>query len=78
MRIVLASKSPRRREILSMLGVTFDIVTADTDEHSTITNPAALVEELALRKGRAVKELLLARGKWNDDTLIIEIGRAHV
>jgi len=54
-----------------MLGVTFDIVTADTDEHSTITNPAALVEELALRKGRAVKELLLARGKWNDDTLII-------
>jgi len=71
MRIVLASKSPRRREILSMLGVTFDIVTADTDEHSTITNPAALVEELALRKGRAVKELLLARGKWNDDTLII-------
>ncbi|MBR7111719.1 MAG: septum formation protein Maf [Clostridia bacterium] len=71
MRIVLASKSPRRREILTMLGVKFDIVTADTDEHSTITDPAALVEELALRKGRAVRELLQARGEWNNDTLII-------
>ena len=71
MRIVLASKSPRRREILSMLGVRFDIVTADTDEHSTLTDPTSLVEELALRKGRAVKELLAARGEWNDDTLII-------
>lgn len=71
MRIVLASKSPRRREILSMLGVPFDVITADTDEHSPITDPAALVEELALRKGRAVKALLQARGEWNDDTLII-------
>ena len=50
MRIVLASKSPRRREILSMLGIEFDIVTADTDEASSITDPTRLVEELALRK----------------------------
>ena len=71
MRIVLASKSPRRREILAMLGLTFDIVTADTDEHSTLTDPAALVEELALRKGRAVRELLKSRGEWDSDTLII-------
>ncbi len=71
MRIVLASKSPRRREILSMLGVQFDIVTADTDEHSATTDPADLVEELALRKGRAVRELLQARGEWDADTLII-------
>ena len=71
MRVVLASKSPRRREILAMLGVKFDVVTADTDEHSDITDPAALVEELALRKGRAVRELLQAQGEWNNDTLII-------
>ncbi len=71
MRVVLASKSPRRREILAMLGVKFDVVTADTDEHSDITDPAALVEELALRKGRAVRELLRAQGKWDNDTLVI-------
>ena len=71
MRIVLASKSPRRREILSSLGVTFDIISADTDESSDITDPAALVRELSLRKGRATRELLCARGEWDDSTLVI-------
>ena len=71
MRVVLASKSPRRREILSSLGVAFDIVSADADESSDITDPALLVRELALRKGRATRELLKTRGEWNDDTLII-------
>ena len=71
MRIVLASKSPRRREILSMLGIRFDVVSADADESSDITDPAALVQELALRKGRATRELLRAKGEWDDDTLII-------
>ena len=71
MRIVLASKSPRRREILAMLGVKFEIVTADTDESSAQTDPTLLVKELALRKGRAVRELLQARGEWDGETLII-------
>ena len=71
MRIVLASKSPRRREILAMLGVKFEILSADADESSDITAPEALVRELALRKGRATRELLRERGEWNEDTLII-------
>lgn len=71
MRVVLASKSPRRREILSSLGVTFDIVSADADESSDITDPALLVRELALRKGRATRELLRAKGEWDENTLII-------
>ena len=71
MRIVLASKSPRRREILSSLGLRFDIVSADADESSDITDPALLVRELSLRKGRATRELLRREGKWDNDTLII-------
>ena len=71
MRVILASKSPRRREILSMLGVQFEIVSADADERSGITDPKMLVRELALRKGRATRELLRERGEWDDDTLII-------
>ncbi len=71
MRVILASKSPRRREILSALGVKFEIVSADADERSGITNPEKLVRELALRKGRATRELLRERGEWDDDTLII-------
>lgn len=71
MRVILASKSPRRREILSMLGVGFEIVSADADERSDITDPCTLVQELALRKGRATKALMQARGDWTDDTLVI-------
>ena len=71
MRIILASKSPRRRESLAMLGVKFEILSADADESSDITDPAELVRELALRKGRAVRALLQKRGEWNEDTLVI-------
>ena len=71
MRLVLASKSPRRREILSSLGLRFDIVSADANESSDIRDPHALVRELSLRKGRATRQLLQERGEWNEDTLII-------
>ena len=49
MKVILASKSPRRKEILETLGISFNIVTADTDEQSTQTDPALLVEQLALQ-----------------------------
>ena len=65
MKFILASKSPRRREILSDLGLQFDIVTADTDESCDIKDPRSFVEELALRKGRAVAENI------DEDTIII-------
>ena len=65
MKFVLASKSPRRKEILSDLGLEFDIITADTDESCDIKDPRLFVEELALRKGRAVAEHV------GGDTIII-------
>lgn len=58
MKIILASKSPRRREILETLGLKFDIIVADADESSDIREPKMLVETLAARKGRAVLEKL--------------------
>ncbi len=66
MKIILASKSPRRKEILENLGFEFDIITADTDESSDITEPESLVQVLAVRKGKAVQNM---RGER--DTLII-------
>ena len=56
MKIILASKSPRRKEILENLGFEFEIITADTDESSDVTDPEALVQILAVRKGKAVQE----------------------
>ena len=71
MNIILASKSPRRREILSNLGLQFEIVTADTDESSDIINGAELAQELSARKAIAVKDVLESQGDYCDDTLII-------
>lgn len=71
MRIILASKSPRRREILEMLGLKFEIIVSEVDESSDITDPTALVRELAARKGRAVLDSLMATGEDISDTLII-------
>ena len=71
MRYILASKSPRRREILSNIGLEFDVVTADTDESSDLRDPIALSEELAARKARAVRDLLDARGELSAEDIII-------
>ena len=57
-RMVLASKSPRRRELLEMLGAQFEVITSDCDENITGLAPCDLVRELALRKAEAVYERL--------------------
>ena len=71
MKYILASKSPRRREILENLGIRFEIVTAETDESDSETNPCLLVERLAARKGEAVRQLLEAEGHPLDDETVI-------
>ncbi len=57
MKIILASASPRRKEILSGLGIDFSVVTADTDENCDLCDPAALVETLSFRKAEAVAKI---------------------
>lgn len=71
MTYILASKSPRRKEILENLGMEFETVTADTDESSNETDPCRLVEILSERKGQAVRDLLLRQGRDLTDTVII-------
>lgn len=54
MKLLLASKSPRRRQLLSELGFPVEFVTLDTDEHLSSPLPAAEVAEyLARRKAAA-------------------------
>jgi septum formation protein len=52
--IVLASGSPRRRELLGKLGVKFRVRAADIDEDIPERDPARMVAELARQKARAV------------------------
>lgn len=71
MNVILASKSPRRKEILEMLGIDFTVVTANTQEDSKESDPALLVEQLAMQKAQDVQDLLQAQGRLQRDTLII-------
>ncbi len=55
MRLVLASGSPRRRELLALLGLPFEVVPADVDESVRPgETPVELVRRLALAKADAI------------------------
>lgn len=49
-RIILASASPRRRELLEQVGIPYEVMPVNADETITETNPALAVEELSRRK----------------------------
>ena len=56
MKLVLASKSPRRREILSMVTTDFEVRVSDADEsYENGTDLYKIPELLALKKAEAVK-----------------------
>ena len=55
LRFVLASQSPRRKELFSHLGIPFDIYTADLSEETRQTEPPRVVEDLAEQKRQAVE-----------------------
>ena len=68
MKIILASQSPRRRELLSSLGFTFDIIAPDICEDIIEgLSPAEFAAELSQRKLFAVADML----KNANDTIII-------
>lgn len=58
MEIILASQSPRRRELLERMGVkNFRVVTPDIDEHmERELPPEELVRRISAEKARAVRE----------------------
>lgn len=54
-RIILASRSPRRKKLLEQIGLEFEICDSNFDEDSIkITDPVGLVKLLALKKAEAV------------------------
>jgi septum formation protein len=57
--VVLASRSPRRIELITQLGITADVVPADIDETPHLgEEPVEYVKRLATSKARAVQERL--------------------
>ncbi len=57
-RIILASASPRRKELLTQVGLEFDIITSNCEEITTKTKPSEVVEELSYLKATDVSDKL--------------------
>ena len=53
-KIILASASPRRAEILKLVGLDFSVLPADINEDITETNPKKYVKKIALMKCKAI------------------------
>lgn len=68
MRIILASASPRRRELLEQIGLQFEVKVSNVQECVTASEPGKIVEELSEQKARAVLETFTGT---NEDVLVI-------
>ena len=55
-RIILASASPRRRELMAMAGYEFEIKVSHKEEKYVSTEPSEIVKELALLKAEDIAE----------------------
>ena len=70
--IVLASRSPRRAELLAAAGISFDVLAADIDETPHAGEaPEAYVERLAIEKARAVLSLRPDSTVLGADTTVV-------
>lgn len=77
-RIVLASASPRRRELLSQIGVEFEVKPADGEERIISTEPSKVVEELSAQKAMfTAKALEKENGHVPEDVLCSEQTRSY-
>lgn len=57
-KIILASASPRRKELLEKNGVSFDVIIGSGEERITRTDPWEIVEELSAAKACAAAEII--------------------
>ncbi len=53
-RIILASGSPRRRELLGQIGLEPEIIVSDVEEHTVFSSPEKVVKDLSAQKALAV------------------------
>lgn len=68
-KIILASASPRRRELLWQIGISFEVMVSDREERITAEEPADICMHLAMQKALDVRERL--RGRDDSEYTII-------
>lgn len=78
--LILASASPRRRELLAGMGAEFEVVVSDADESgvSKDQEPSLYVQELSLIKAAATAKQVIKRKRAlviSADTIVVSEGR---
>lgn len=63
MKLVLASGSQRRRELLTMCGYDYEIIVSNADETIDENDPESFVRALSFRKAKEVFDRLFAAGR---------------
>ena len=66
-RIILASGSPRRKELLEQIGIEFEICPANGEEVITKTVPHDVVMELSRQKALEVAGMVVSYGDSHAD-----------
>ena len=74
--LILASAPPRRKELLSLAGFDFEVITADVDEVlDPLLNPYELVMSLAFQKASAVAAMHSDKTVIGADTVVVLDGK---
>lgn len=74
-KVILASGSPRRREILQLIGVNFEVVVSNEEEKPSSTNPLDFPKENASIKALAVSRKMPSEIVLGFDTLVFLDGK---
>lgn len=75
LQFILASASPRRRQLLKKLGISIRVIPARVSEASRERDPRRIVMELALRKARAVARRMQEGLVLGADTVVVLRGQ---
>lgn len=80
--LVLASQSPRRKQLVGWLGIPFSVMPSNVDEITELTYPGEVAEDLSALKGRDIWEKLEDKEKLNpvvvsSDTVVSLEGKLY-
>ena len=74
-KLILASNSPRRRELLEQIGVEFEVIPSNAEEKVTKQEPSEVVEELSRQKAEDVAAAVEDGIVLGADTVVCQDGQ---
>lgn len=70
-KLILASASPRRKELLNQIGLDFEVYPSNVKEEIPFENPVKYATDLALLKAKSVADIVLSGVILAADTIVL-------